>query len=275
MLRNLGSVKNAGVEATIQATLLSTARFGWDVTVSASHLSNKLVSLGLDANGHPNKTIGTGTLRDSVGLPINAFVYQGYHYSDANNDGYITANEVTVDAKPSFRGYSQPRDIASVANGFDLFSRRVRINSLFDYKGGGNLFNTNLSYQCRSTPRPCVDVSTLHPSLADQAAAIAQSGPFTGQATTQVGYLEPLQYWRFRELSATITLPPMVAKDWLRGESGTVTFAARNLHTWTSYRGVDVEENGIPIFAFSNDVQNTTFSQGPRRYFTVKLTLHY
>jgi hypothetical protein len=38
---------------------------------------------------------------------------------------------------------------------------------------------------------------------------------------------------------------------------------------------VDVEENGIPIFAFSNDVQNTTFSMGTRRYFTAKLILHY
>jgi hypothetical protein len=100
------------------------------------------------------------------------------------------------------------------------------------------------------------------------------NGPFTGQSTTAIAYTEPLQFWRFRELSATISLPEASAR-WLRAESGALTFAGRNLHTWTSFRGIDVEENGIPIFAFSNDVQNTTFSQGPRRYFTVKLTLHY
>jgi hypothetical protein len=111
--------------------------------------------------------------------------------------------------------------------------------------------------------------------LERQAAALAMSGPFTGQSTTPVGYTETLQFWRFRELSATISLPQQVAKGWLRAESAALTFAGRNLHTWTKYRGVDVEENGIPIFAFSNDVQNTTFSQGPRRYFTVKATLHY
>src|SRR5438093_2638342 len=139
VLRNLGSVKNAGIEATIHTTLVDTRKLGWDVMVSASHTSNKLVSLGVDATGALNKTIGTGSLRDSVGLPINAYTYRAFHYSDTNNDGYITTNEITVDPNVSFTGYSQPRDVASISNGFDLFSRKVRINSLFDYKGGGLL----------------------------------------------------------------------------------------------------------------------------------------
>jgi TonB-linked SusC/RagA family outer membrane protein len=275
VLRNLGSVKNTGIEATIQAQLIDMRRFGWDANLSFSHATNKLVSLGNDANGVPNKTIGTGSLRDSVGLPVNAYTYRGYHYADANNDGYITASEITVDPNFSYIGYSMPRDIASVSNGFDLFDHLVRINSLFDYKGGGLLVNTNLAFQCNNTPKSCADVSTLGSSLAHQAAALAQSGPFTSQPTTALGYTESLQYWRFRELSATFTLPQKWSKSWLRSESSAITLAGRNLHTWTSYRGVDVEENGVPIFAFSNDVQNTTFSQGPRRYFTAKLTLHY
>jgi TonB-linked SusC/RagA family outer membrane protein len=274
VLRNLGSVKNSGIEGTIQATLVDSRWLGWDVTLIGSHGSNKLVSLGVDAAGIPNKTIGTGSLRDSVGLPVNAYTYRAYHFTDANHDGYITPNEVTVDPNVSYAGYSMPRDVASVSNGFDLFSRRVRINSLFDYKGGGLLVNTNLAFQCNNTPKACADVSTLDSPLERQAAAVAMSGPFTGQPTTPVGYTESLQFWRFRELSATISLPT-IAKNWLRSESAAITFAGRNLHTWTKYRGVDVEENGIPIFAFSNDVQNTTFSQGPRRYYTAKLTLHY
>ncbi len=276
VLRNLGSVKNAGIEATVQAQLLDTRQFAWDVTVSGSHLANKLVSLGKDAAGNWNKTIGTGTLRDSVGLPINAFVYRRYRYNDANNDGYLVPSEISVDANFSYIGYSSPRDVASVSNGFDLFNRRLRINSLFDYKGGGNLVNTNLAFQCANTPRSCADFSTLKAPLEYQAAALASVGPFpAGTSTTALGYAERLQYWRFRELSASISLPQTFMKKYLRAESGALTFAGRNLHTWTKFRGIDVEENGIPIFAFSNDVQNTTFSQGSRRYFTGKLTLHY
>jgi TonB-linked SusC/RagA family outer membrane protein len=276
VLRNLGSVKNAGIEATVQMQFIDTKKLGWDVTVSGSHLANKLVSLGLDAAGLPNRTIGTGNLRDSVGLPINAFMYRKYSYNDANNDGYLTPSEVTVDPNFSYMGYSSPRDVASISNGFDLFNRRVRINSLFDYKGGGRLVNTNLSFQCANTPRSCGDLSRLDASLEDQARAIAQSGPFAaGQPTTALGYAESLQYWRFRELSASISLPDRWASRLLRAQRASFTFAGRNLKTWTNYRGIDVEENGVPIFAFSNDVQNTTFSQGSRRYFTAKFTLHY
>jgi hypothetical protein len=274
VLENLGSVKNTGIEASITATLLDNRMLGWDVTLGGSHNTNKLVSLGLSATGAPNPTIGTGSLRDSVGLPIDAYTYRYYHYSDLNHDGYITANEITVDPNYSYAGYSQPRDIASVANGFDLFSHRVRINALFDYKGGGMLVDTDLSFQCNSTPKPCQDISTLNSPLARQAAALAMNGPFTNQPTTSQGYTEPLQFWRFRELSATINLPQASAR-WLHAENGALTLAGRNLHTWTAFRGIDPEENGIPIFAFSNDVQNTTFSQGPRTYFTAKLTLHY
>jgi len=275
VLTNLGSVKNAGIEASLQMTLLDSRTLGWDVTLSGSHWSNKLVSLGVDATGHPNKTIGTGSLRDSVGLPVNAYVYRTYTYSDLNHDGFITPNEITVAPNYSFAGYSEPRDIASISNGFDLFSRRLRINALFDYKGGGLLVDTDLSFQCSSSPRPCQDISSLSSPLARQAAAVAMNGPFTnGQPTSSAGYTEPLQYWRFRELSATIDLPPQ-AMRWIRSQNAAITFAGRNLHTWTSYRGIDVEENGVPIFAFSNDVQNTTFSMGSRTYFTVKLTLHY
>src|SRR5205085_49709 len=84
VLRNLGSVKNAAVEVTIQTTLIDSRRIGWDVTLTGSHGSNKLVSLGVDAAGLPNKTIGTGSLRDSVGLPVNAYTYRAFHYTDTN-----------------------------------------------------------------------------------------------------------------------------------------------------------------------------------------------
>ena len=41
-------------------------------------------------------------------------------------------------------GYSQPRDIVTVQNGFDLFQRKLRITASLDYKGGFS----------RSTARP-------------------------------------------------------------------------------------------------------------------------
>ena len=94
---NLGGVQNSGYEAQINATFIDTRRFGWDVTIAASHNSNKVLSLGVDPAGNPNKTIGTGSTRDSVGFPVNGLYLRPYHYTDANGDGIVQTTELTVD----------------------------------------------------------------------------------------------------------------------------------------------------------------------------------
>ncbi len=77
--RNLGSVMNEGLEALVNFTVLDRKSFGWDVTLNGSHNTNKILSLGRDANGNANPTIGTGTTRDSVGLPANGWFFQPVH----------------------------------------------------------------------------------------------------------------------------------------------------------------------------------------------------
>ncbi len=119
--RNLGSVMNQGLEALVSLTMIDRKNFGWDVTLNGSHNSNKILSLGLDPTGKPNPTIGTGTTRDSVGLPANGWFYNPYTFNDANHDGLIDPSEVTVASSAVYMGYSQPRDIFSIQNGFDLF----------------------------------------------------------------------------------------------------------------------------------------------------------
>src|SRR6185295_5187952 len=152
---NLASVHNNGWETTVNAVLFDRAQFGWDLTLTGSHNTNKVASLGADANGVPNKTIGTGSLRDSVGFPVNGLFQRPYTFKDANGDGIISQTEVTVDTGVVYRGYSAPRDLVSIQSGFDLFRRKVRFNFLLDYKGGYNLFNESGEFICRSVPKSC------------------------------------------------------------------------------------------------------------------------
>ncbi len=81
VLKNLGSVENSGLELEVNSQLIDRRMIGWDITVSASHNSNKILSLGNDPSGKPNATIGTGATRDSVGLPVNAYFGRPYTYS--------------------------------------------------------------------------------------------------------------------------------------------------------------------------------------------------
>lgn len=263
--RNLGSVQNNGVEATITTTLVDNANFGWDLTVGASHNSNKILSLGLDATGKPNPTIFTGTFRDSLGLSVNGVFARPYTYADKNGDGIITPDEVTVSPTYAYYGYSSPRDIVSIQNGFDLFARRVHLQALLDYRGGAILYNQSTAFYCLNTST-CADGTLKGTSLAKQARIVAYRYE---NPSSNAGYLENGQFWRLREVSATLILPSRLASS-IRAQDASLLLAGRNLHVWTKYTGVDPEANYS-----TGDIQTDFSTSGPRSYFIARINLHY
>jgi TonB-linked SusC/RagA family outer membrane protein len=265
VLRNLGSVKNAGIEASLSATWFDRKNFGWETSISASHLSNKVVSLGTDAAGLPNKTVGTGTTRDSVGASVRGIYYRPYTYDDANGDGYLSVSEVRVDSIFRYYGYNIPRDIVSIQNRFDLLSRKLSFNFMFDHKGGGSLLDQTSNIQCAQS-NSCKGASDINASLEEQARNIATRN---ANPTSAVGFVWPNQFWRFREASVVVVMPTR-ATSMLRANGAQVTFAGRNLHTWTRYRGPDPEGTYT-----DSDVPSSYSTSGQRTYFTMHLTLRY
>ena len=263
--RNLGSVENSGLEATLTARLLDRRALGWDVTLAGSHNTNKVLSLGVDATGKPNPTIGTGTTRDSVGLPANAWFFIPYTFSDANHDGIIAPSEVQVGSGVQYMGYSQPRDIFSVSNNFDVLDRKLRLNVLVDYKGGYSVFNNTVEFYCAQQPT-CYEETNSNAPLWRQARNIAQRYE---PVTTQAGYLENGQFWRLREVSATLAMPNALAQR-LRARDASLVFSGRNLHLWSKYTDVDPEQNYS-----TSDVQTDFETIAPPTYFIVRLNLHY
>ncbi|MEO7085476.1 MAG: outer membrane beta-barrel protein, partial [Gemmatimonadaceae bacterium] len=273
VLKNLGSVSNSGLELTVNATLLDRRWFGWDVTVGGSHNSNKVLSLGVNATGTPNPSIGT-TSRDTVGYPVNAIFGRAYTYKDANGDGIITPNEVVVDTNGTpgtinglrYFGYSLPRDIVSITNGVDLLGRKLRITVLTDYKGGFSLNNASGSFYATNFPTWYSENLKSTP-LWDQARNVAASS--AKNPSTTIGYFENGQFWKLREVSAALTLPNVLAQK-IHAHDAQLVFSARNLHTWTKYTGVDPESNYSV-----GDVQSDFSTTAPRTYFTLRANLHY
>jgi TonB-linked SusC/RagA family outer membrane protein len=281
---NLGKVLNSGHELLVTGQLIDNRNFGWDLTFNGSHNTNKLKSLGLDASGKPIPPIINTTTRQLEGYPVNGYWQRSYTYADSNSDGIITPNEVIVRANGGpvcqdsskvitgqicdgfeFIGYSQPRDEASVQSGWDLFKHALRISVLVDYKGGASLYNNEEGFLCQQTTS-CPETSTLSPALWKQARVIAQRDK---NPVTQYGYFENLQFWRFRELTATYTMPALLASK-ARAQSASISFGARNLHIWTKWTGADPEQNYS-----QGDTQATLLTSGPPRYYTVRLNLRY
>jgi len=290
---NLGKVQNSGHELLVSGQVVDNRNFAWDLTFNGSHNTNVLKSLGLDASGNPIPPIINTTTRQIEGFPVNGYWQRSYTYGDKNNDGIITPDEITVrsiggpacvdstkglmkDAAGhnitnicdgfEFIGYSQPRDEASVQSGWDLFSRKLRITALFDYKGGASLQNNEEGFLCQQTTS-CPETSTLHPELWKQARAVAERDK---NPVTTYGYFENYRFWRFRELTATFTLPDKIASKAARAQNASIVFGARNLHVWTKWTAADPEQNYS-----QGDTQATLLTAGPARYYTVRLNLRY
>ena len=275
-LVNIGATQGSGHEFQLNAQLIDRRRFGWDVTLTGSHLSNKVVDLGIDPNTGKPRTLGTGQARQIPRAADQQPVVPVLHVQRCERRRHHPeVPRCVVDTGFKYYGYIVPRDLVSIQNGFDLFSRRLRVNMMFDYKGGNSILDGANNFQCNTGPYACRDTEDPSFSQDRQAAAIAKQFGTTVAGTsykTTVGYFRNDQFWKFRELSIVYQLPKML-NDRMRSQNGSsIVFGARNLHTWTSWTGIDPEAN---YGTSQSETQNEFQTTGLPTYFTVRLNLKY
>ncbi len=276
LLENVGSTENYGHELQLNAQLFNGKRFGWDMTITASHNTANIVDLGIDPSTGLARIIGAGGLTEQRdGQPIDAQWYHPYTYFDANHDGIIQVNEVHVDSSFQNYGNAIPRDLLAINTGFDLFNHMLRLTSLFDSKGGYSTQDGADNFQCNSVPLSCQSTQDPHASLAQQAAAIAKTYGTTIGGTsfkTGAGYFMNGQFWKWREASAILQLPQRVNQLFRSQNGSSFVFTARNLKLWSSFWGIDPESNyGVN----GADLENEFQTSPPPTYFVFRLNLKY
>jgi len=245
---NLGSVKNAGWEATLGGQIIDRRNIGIDFHFNTSLNANKVVSLGPTPPqiGVTNWIVAGYPIRGIWSQPITG-------WQDKNNDGILTVDEVTVrpdslyqiDATGkrifvgpgSFRGYAEPRYLTTLTAGLDLFQRKLRIQNLFDWRGGNTYYNQTERIRC--TRPNCNGLFNPNASFQEQAMVI---GAIYNPLKTLDGYYQPGAFVKWREATATLEVPTFIAHR-LRANNASLVFSARNLHLWTKYRGSDPESD--------------------------------
>jgi TonB-linked SusC/RagA family outer membrane protein len=269
--RNLGSVKNAGLEMLITTQILDRRSLGIDVTLNGSINENKLVDMG-DVPAQ----IGV-TTRAQAGYPLFGFWERPITgWQDKNGNGILeysddpARNEVFVGPDPIFRGYSYPRYQATLVNGFDLLNRSLRLTTMFEYRGGYLHYNNTERIRCVSRQN-CAGFQNPNASFEDQAMVVATT---QHPSRTLDGFFQPGSFLRFRELNATYTLPTTFASRYLRARSASFNFAARNLAVWTNYRGIDPDIDRQAGEA-DNDIPDEFQTLGIPTYFILRLNLGF
>ncbi len=256
---NIGKTVNKGFEALFDASIVESDNFEWQLTISGSTNSNKIVELGEGVE----PIIFNGSQVHQEGLPLGAWKDESFTFNDANGDGIITVSEITFSDTTEFQGYPRPRYEVSLFNSFEL-GQHIRISGLFDYRGGHKKLNFTEAFRCGFNI--CQAINDPATPLAEQAAGQTRRS----NTSTATGFLEPGWFVKLREVSITLIAPNEWAEA-VRLSRMNLVLSGRNLATWTDYSGLDPEVQGT-----SGNFGGFDFLTQPQvRYFTARLNVTF
>ena len=284
--QNLGATSNTGWEFLINGQIIDRPNFGFDLSINASKNANKLISLG----GTPPQ-IGT-TTRAVEGYPLFAlWAAPITAWNDKNKDGYLTPDEITVgrictaadvgatghkcsavgalDTSQVFRGYSAPRQFLTVTPGFDLLKKKLRIQALFDYRGGNLYYNNTERIRCVSRQN-CNGFMNPKSTFEEQAMVV---GTLNDPTKTLDGFFQSGDFVKIREVSASYELPVSFSQR-ISARSTRVIVSGRNVGKYTLYRGVDPENDFTITGATANSPQDFQTIGAPT-YWTMKIAINW
>lgn len=277
--KNIGSIKNTGIEFTIATTNVKTNKFTWETDFNISFNKNEILSLNDDQDKLLSTMSGLDSYSNSnlymaqVGGPASQFIgliWEGvYTYDDFDNvnGSYILKKDVPANGNPrsgikpgdiKYRdvngdgtisekdnvviGRTQPIHVGGFNNNFiyDRFS----LNIFFQWSYGNDILNANRIY---------LEGNQVNRSGLNQFATYANrwtpentnTDIFRAGGQGPVGYystrlIEDGSYLRLKTVSLSYQLPEKVNK-WIGTQSLSASLSAQNLYTWTSYSGMDPE----------------------------------
>jgi TonB-linked SusC/RagA family outer membrane protein len=277
--RNLGAVTNKGFEVQLTTLVYEHPVAAFDIVASYARNDNKLTKLGVDEAGRPLPPIINTEWRAQEDYPLFGFWARPITgWQDKNGDGILqyssdaNLNEVFVGADTVFRGYSSPRYTGMLVPGIEILDRKLRIQSLFEYKGGFKHYNNTERIRCASRTN-CAGLSDPNASFEEQATAVAHL-ELPVSLRTLDGFFEKADFVRLREISATYTLPDRFAARYMRARTASLSMSARNLVTWTSYRGLDPDIDRSA--GVSNNAPPDEFqTMGIPTYFVIRVNLGF
>jgi len=252
---NAGLLTNKGIELQIDSRLVNASRLSWDLGLNMSTNANKIVDL--DPNDPELTFIPTTYGRHQEGSEIAAWYRKRVASAEFAANGSLT--NVLCDAGPGNAPLpcSDPateiylgRPTPSYQGGFNTtltFDQRLRLFAQLDFAGGHKRWDVDNWARCGLFRLCEINVRRLAYDARD-VAAVELSG---GSVITDE-FISEAKFLKLRELSLAYSLPPRLS-SLFGAQRGSLTLAGRNLHTWTSWPGLDPESlrlDGIDLPLF-------------------------
>jgi len=237
--RNLGAIRNIGFEAQLGGTAVRTHDLNVRVDFSLSHNTNKVLDLGPGVDS-------TSTFGFKKGFPVDAIFARKVISADydaatgrainvlcASGPGGKTGVACNSPAASGvFLGVWDPTWEGSFSTTLTVWGR-LRLYGLVDFKLGNKHFDNNLRALCQVFRR-CD--ANFNPQNYD----VLYIAELQSNNLAQSWVINNASFAKLREVSLSYAFPPQLARR-IGGDEATLTLAARNLHTWTNWTGMDPE----------------------------------
>lgn len=270
---NIGSVRNTGLELSLNADVLEGARGGltWNASFNASTNKNRMLAINPFAGGSEQLLVGgiAGGVGSNIqvlqpGYAINSFFVFRHKrdasgnpmYADANGDGVINDDDLYEDLSGDGKITQDDRAPFEAPTPSWIFGHTSR----FGYRGLDLGFTMrahlgNYVYNNLASSQGFYDVLNQAGGLVNLHESVLETQFRTAQYFSDV-YVEDASFLRMDNLTLGYTVPARRGFESLR-VYGTV----QNVFTLTGYSGVDPEAglNGIDLTIYP---RSRTFTAG-------------
>lgn len=250
---NVGEMSNRGVEVVLNAKVLKSENFSWDVNVNFARNINKLVHLSDDSK---NLLLANAPFRVGVyaveGMKYGQIYGTDYVYDDAGNkiidsDGYYKATNSAV-----FLGSYLPEYNGGLRNTFRY--KNFTLSALIDRQKGGKYFSTTHMWGMysgmlnKTADNGIRENGIILPGVISDGAGgykandivlSAQDYAANHYNRVDAANVFDASYWKLREITLGYTLPKKLLGDTI--SDVTFTAFARNLFTWGLAWDIDPE----------------------------------
>jgi len=246
-IRNIGQVRNSGIEISVNADIMKTQNFTWSTNVNFTYNNNEIVTL---ADGQ-DITTATTVIRE--GEPLNSnYVVPYVGVDPATGDAlYLDLdNNVTNVYNPANRRVFRPRN-APYFGGFtnNFKYKDFSLSLFFTWVAGNDVYNNERV----NIENPTFFVDGMAASLLNawqtpgQVTDVPRIQTVNGLSTNAFQsntsrYIEDGSYLRLRNVNLAYNLPTTLL-DKIGLNSARVYMQGQNLFTSTAFTGADPEVN--------------------------------
>jgi len=258
IFRNLGEVKNTGVEFSLVGRVVSASEFSWYSTLNATFLNNEVTNLGerdkifLDGDAGAGMTnlpenvlipgygltnyygltyLGTWKSSEADAAAVYGNVPGDSKFKDFNDDGVIDADDYGI------IGSGIPETLLGWNNtlNYKNFSLNIFFQAMMGYDKWNFAYAHSVMAVADAREATHSDITNRWTSSNEtDIPHFSQTDLVEIQSSR---FIQSGDFLRLKNLSLTYNLP----QDFIRGVNGSITIGALNLLTFTNYGGIDPE----------------------------------